>query len=279
MKIKTVILLLALCVTTGVRAQQNNTGANSKDDKTFIVNGESFVMKLVEGGTFLMGDPSETDSVAESSEKPAHYVMIDSYYIGQTEVHQALWQAVMGSNPSFFKGKNWPVDQATWEECQAFVTKLNQLTGQKFRLPTEAEWEYAARGGRRSKGYKYSGSNTADDVAWYWETSGDGPLSGTWNIDKLYDNNCKTHPVATKQPNELGIYDMSGNVWEWCQDRYGSYSSESQTNPKGPKTGNDRVVRGGSWSSMATGCRVVSRANTPPTFRSFFFGLRLALSR
>lgn len=231
-----------------------------KSLQTFTVNGVSFRMIRVEGGTFQMGATSEQDSYADD-EKPVHSVTLSSYYIGQTEVTQALWQAVMGSNPSRFSGSNLPVEKVSWEDCQTFITRLNQLTGQKFRLPTEAEWEYAARGGKNSKGYKYSGSNTLGDVAWYTDNSGS-----------------KTHPVATKQANELGLYDMSGNIWEWCQDWKGSYSSSSQTNPTGPSSGFDRVNRGGGWNDGARYCRASYRSNNAPSFRFFSLGLRLALS-
>ena len=229
---------------------------------TYTVNGVSFTMIGVEGGTFTMGSP-DSDTDAEDNEKPAHQVKLSSYYIGETEVTQALWQAVMGSNPSEFKGDlQCPVEQVTWNDCQSFINKLNKLTGKNFRLPTEAEWEYAARGGRESKNYKYSGSNSIADVAWYGKNSSD-----------------KTHPVKTKQPNELGIYDMSGNVVEWCSDWYGSYPLSLQTNPTGPSVGSDRVIRWGSWAAgSADVCRVASRSHIYPHYKSSVSGLRLALS-
>ncbi|MDY5125940.1 MAG: SUMF1/EgtB/PvdO family nonheme iron enzyme [Prevotella sp.] len=227
-------------------------------NKTFTVKGVTFTMVAVEGGTFMMGATSEQGGDAYDDEKPVHQVTLSSYYIGQTEVTQALWEAVMGKNPSGFKRNNKPVEQVSWDDCQDFVIKLNQLTGKRFRLPTETEWEYACRGGKKSRGYKYSGSNTIKDVAWY-------------------DGN-KTHPVATKSPNELGIYDMSGNVWEWCQDRYGSYSSAAQTNPTGVSSGTYRVIRGGSWLNSARRFRSSYRSKNPPDFRVDCLGLRLALS-
>ena len=229
-------------------------------NQLFTVNGVSFEMVRVEGGTFTMGATSEQGVDAWKDEKPSHQVTLSSYMIGKTEVTQALWQAVMGSNPSYFKGSNLPVEQVSWEDCQTFIRKLNAITGKNFRLPTEAEWEFAARGGNKSRGFKYSGSNTIDDVAWYDDNSAD-----------------KTHPVATKAPNELGIYDMTGNVWEWCSDRYGSYSSSSQYNPTGPNSGSDRVYRGGCWDYGAWSCRVSNRINRDPTDPSSFLGLRLAL--
>ena len=166
----------------------------------------------------------------------------------------------MGSNPSYSKGENKPVEEVSWEDCQEFIRKLNTITGENFKLPTEAQWEYAARGGNRSRGYKYAGSNSIGDVAWYADNSG-----------------LQTHNVATKQPNELGIYDMSGNVEEWCRDWYGAYSSASQTDPTGPATGSLRVDRGGCWASGARGYRVSSRDSGSPGGSNFILGLRLAL--
>ncbi len=220
-------------------------------------------MVYVEGGTFTMGATSEQGSDADSDEKPAHSVTLSSYYIGKYEVTQAEWKAVMGSNPSNFTGDdNLPVECVSWNDCQEFIKKLNAKTGLKFRLPTEAEWEYAARGGNKSRGFKYAGSNNIADVAWYQGNNG----SKT------------THAVGTKQPNELGLYDMSGNVWEWCGDWNGSYSSASQTNPMGASSGSDRVIRGGSWYSNARYCRVSRRNFNFPDCRSINLGLRLVLS-
>ena len=243
----------------------------------YTANGVSFKMIRVEGGTFTMGATAEQGDDAYGSEKPAHSVTLSSYSIGETEVTQELWEAVMGSNPSYFKGSNLPVENVSWYDCQTFVQKLNEMTGRRFRLPTEAEWEYAARGGSKCRGYKYSGSNQADDVAWYWENSGDRPLSGNWDSDSVIKNNCRTHDVKTKRANELGLYDMSGNVWEWCQDWYGSYSSGSQTNPTGPASGSYRVDRGGSWRYDARHCRSSYRDSFTPSYRLDYVGLRLAL--
>ena len=229
-------------------------------NQIFTVNGVSFTMIAVEGGTFPMGATSEQGSDADSDEKPVHSVTLSDYYIGETEVTQELWTAVMGNNPSYYKGNNKPVEQVSWNDCQEFVKKLNQLTGKNFRLPTEAEWEYAARGGNKSQGYKYSGSNTLGDVAWYGDNS-----------------SSQTHEVKTKQANELGIYDMSGNVWEWCQDWSGSYSSSSQTNPTGPSSGSYRVYRGGGWHGSARYCRVSLRGGYYPDGSSGNLGLRLSL--
>ena len=230
------------------------------DGIMFSIGNVRFEMVRVEGGTFTMGATAEQGSDADSDEKPTHQVTLSSYSIGKTEVTQALWQAVMGSNPSYFKGSNLPVECVSWEDCKTFIRKLNALTGKNFRLPTEAEWEFAARGGNKSRGYKYSGSNTLSNVAWYDD-----------NISN------KTHLIATKAPNELGIYDMTGNVDEWCSDWYGSYSSSSQYNPIGPSSGSNRVYRGGSWGNFAWNCRVSNRGNSYPAGRNYGLGLRLAL--
>jgi len=232
------------------------------EGETFTVNGVTFTMVAVEGGTFTMGATAEQGSDAYDDEKPAHEVTLSSFSIGQTEVTQELWQAVMGSNPSRFSGDlSRPVESVSWNDCQTFITQLNEMTGKQFRLPTEAEWEFAARGGNLSQGYKYAGSNTIGDVAWYFSNS-----------------SYTTHPVATKAPNELGLYDMTGNVWEWCQDWYGAYSSVAQTNPTGPTSGSRRVNRGGSWGSGARYCRVSNRYNyLNPSDASDYRGLRLAL--
>ena len=195
-----------------------------------VKKGISIDMVRVEAGTFTMGATPEMKDPYED-EKPTHRVTLtNDYYMGKYEVTQALWQTVMGNNPSNFKGDNLPVEKVSWDDCQEFISKLNRITGKTFRLPTEAEWEYAARGGNKSRGYQYSGSNNLLDVAWFRDNSGS-----------------KTHAVGTKQPNELGIYDMSGNVCEWCHDWYGAYSSSSQVNPTGANSGSYRVIRGGSW--------------------------------
>ena len=206
-----------------------------------------------------MGCTSEQGNDCESDEKPAHQVTLSDFYIGKYEVSQKQWKTIMGSNPSYFSNcDNCPVEQVSWNDIQEFIKKLNQKTGKSYRLPTEAEWEYAARGGAQSRGYKYSGSNNLGDVGWYGENSGN-----------------KTHPVGQKKANELGIYDMSGNVWEWCNDRYGSYSSSSQQNPQGSNSGTNRILRGGSWSRNAKCCRVSYRIIGSRGDRS---GFRLVVS-
>ena len=237
----------------------------TNNPNTFTVNGVSFEMVYVEGGSFDMGATTEQGSDAYDSEYPVHSVTLSDYYIGRCEVTQELWLAVMGSWPgtapsnSYGVGANYPAYYISWNDCQEFVAELNRLTGRTFRLPTEAEWEYAARGGNKSRHYKYSGSSNIDDVAWYWNNSG------------------KTHAVGTKSPNELGIYDMSGNVYEWCSDWYGSYSAGAQTNPQGPSSGTYRVLRGGSWNYNASYCRVSNRNYNDPDFSFNGLGLRLVL--
>lgn len=217
-------------------------------------------MVYVEGGTFTMGATSEQGSDAESDEKPIHQVTLSSFSIGKYEVTQEEWEAVMGNNPSSFKGAKRPVEHVSWSDCHQFIRKLRTLTGKNFRMPTEAEWEYAARGGNKSRGYKYSGSNILDDVGWYDSNS-----------------SSSTHDVGQLDPNELGLYDMSGNVWEWCADWYGSYDSNSQSNPGGPSSGSNRVRRGGSWYCHAGCCRVSYRNYYSPGRAYRDLGLRLAL--
>lgn len=215
-------------------------------------------MVLVEGGTFTMGlDEAETEHAYET---PKHEVVLDSYKIGKYEVTQELWEAVTGENPSIFKGKELPVENVSWKEVQNFIKRLNKLTGKVYRLPTEAEWEYAARGGNKSKKYAFVGGNETDNIAWHFDNS-EG----------------HTHNVGLISPNELGLYDMGGNVSEWTQDWFGHYSIKSLKNPKGPKSSDiGKVFRGGNWSVLLMynhpGCRFVSN----PSFKSSTIGLRLA---
>lgn len=235
----------------------------------------TFRMKKVKAGTFQMGKDAGGNDVT-----PVHTVTLTKdYYIGETEVTQALWYAVMGLTPTsdgdkwnstYKQGDEYPAYRMSYEDCDVFLKQLNKLTGKKFRFPTEAEWEYAAKGGCDSKGYIYAGSNTIDDVAWYSVNSYD---VGTSNV------NYGTHEVKIKQPNELGLYDMSGNVWEWCSDWYDSYSSSVQTNPKGADAGTatNRVFRGGCWSRPAPYCSCVMRGNNLPSYRQSGVGLRLAM--
>ena len=229
------------------------------DNKTY-----GYMIRVPEG-SFLMGS-NDCDR-----EQPPHMVTVSTFYIGETEVTQELWKAVMGDNPSNFKkGGNYPVENVSWNDCQTFIKKLNEKTGKKFRLPTEAEWEFAARGGK-SGGTKYSGSDNLSEVAWY----------GYWddNDKNRTITTTTTMPVAQKKPNSLGIYDMSGNVWEWCNDWYASdyYKNSPSNNPQGPSSGSYRVLRGGSWSYNADLCRVALRNGYRPDYGNYFNGLRLAL--
>ena len=241
-------------------------------------------MVKVEGGTFTMGATAEQGSDYDSDELPTHQVTLSDYYIGKYEVTQQLWEYVMsysgtcadgssmsayasdvwlGSDPSssYGVGDYYPAYYVSYYDIvDIFLPRLNKITGRTYRLPTEAEWEFAARGGKQSKGYKYSGSDNIGVVAWYTGNSGG-----------------KTHQVGTKEPNELGIYDMSGNVWEWCGDWYGSYSSSAQTNPTGPSSGSYRVLRGGSWGNIAGGCRVSYRGSYFPSSRYSNYGFRVVL--
>ncbi len=233
---------------------------NAKEILTFTVNGVSFQMIRVEGGTFTMGAMA-SDNQAHDNEKPAHQVTLTyDYYMGQTEVTQALWKAVLGNNPSTMIGDELPVNDISWEDADAFAKRLSELTGCSFHLPTEAEWEFAARGGNKSKGYLYAGSNTLNNVAW-WNSNSKGT----------------THDVGTKQPNELGIYDMSGNVWEWCSDWLGNYSAEALVNPTGPATGKYHVYHGGSWKTGSDFCRISYRRRTLDGYIKETVGLRVAL--
>lgn len=215
-------------------------------------------MVFVEGGTFTMGfDPDETEHVYET---PKHEITLHDFKIGKYEVTQALWQTVMGNNPSLFRGENLPVENVSWHDVQQFIKKLNKLTGKHYRLPTEAEWEFAARGGNMSENYLYIGGDEIDKTAWHFN-----------NSDKC------SHPVGSLGFNELGIYDMAGNVSEWTQDWFEHYSDKPQTNPKGAKSSNiGKVFRGGSWAILMTynspSCRHVS----DPTFRAPYIGFRLA---
>lgn len=250
-----------LVVNKKITVKKNDKDINIRllfdfENKFITVNGISFEMIAVEGGGFIMGATPEQDEYAEKDEKPTHNVILNDYYIGKFEVTKALWNAVMEKEPSI----NVPMDNVSWDDCQEFLNKINKITGLVFRLPTEAEWEFAARGGKKCKGYKYSGGNSLKNVGWY--------VLNSSNI---------TQTVGTKSPNELGIYDMSGNVYEWCQDYYGKYMDEEQTNPVGPIQGAERVRRGGSWFNEANDCRVSYRSSLAPTIRSSNSGFRLVL--
>lgn len=230
------------------------------DRINFTIKGVHFTMKKVEGGTFKMGATKEQKK-PQVYEIPVRNVTLSDYFIGETEVTQALWAAIMGSVPSKFGSKDFPVRSVSWEDCQRFVYKLRQLTGLNFRLPTEAEWEYAARGGKMSKKYIYSGGNNPKTLAWYKKTSED-----------------MIHLVKIKLPNELGLYDMSVNVWEWCQDWHGKYPTYDETDPQGAETGETKVLRGGSTGNDDYYLRVSCRGENDPLLKNGVVGLRLALT-
>jgi len=203
-------------------------------------------MIFVEGGSFTMGC---SDDECQGSDLPAHEVILNSFKIAKYPVTQEDWISVMGNNPCRIDMEKQPVNNVNWYDAQSFIKKLNALTGKNYRLPTEAEWEYAARGGNKSQGYKYSGSNNIDEVAWYDLNSGN-----------------RYHPVGEKMPNELGIYEMSGNMWEWCSDWYGPYEDHSQTNPIGPDDGTLKTIRGSCFMLPSYACRVACRGRTTPSF-------------
>jgi len=268
------------CGGKAVSAQQAQTGAEGAETKSgahvnvsaktaapsaavmAVVN--NIDMVLVKGGTFTMGSDAPIELDCCTNGRPAHSVTLDDYYIGAFAVTQKLWVAVMGGNPSFFRGDDLPVEQVSWNDAHQFIEKLNALTGKKYRLPTESEWEYAARGGEKSNGYKYAGGNDLNEVAWYTGNGGG-----------------KTNAVGSKKPNELLIYDMSGNVWEWVYDRHTSkYDPEPKTNPRGPEKGDYRVLRGGSWADRSRDdyFRADYRNYSSPNDQGYFYGFRLALT-
>lgn len=239
--------------------ESNETTGNTDPAPTPTISEQiAAQMVFVEGGTFTMGQTvvaqtetraasdREDDDLPRTDELPAHEVTVSDFYISKYEITQELWTAVMGDNPSYFEGENLPVESMTWNDIQQFLAKLNALTGENYRLPTEAEWEYAARGGKKSQGYRYSGGDNIDDVAWYGENSPE-----------------MICPVGGKKPNELGLYDMSGNAFEWVFDWYGAYTATAKVNPKGPSSGTYHVLRGGSWKHSSNGCRVSFRTRIP----------------
>jgi len=259
---KDVMCFFFLCICCLLTNCQRKSGDNTIVQSTETVNNNlDFEMIEVQGGTITIGCTPEQGGDCREAEKPAHLVKVSDFFIGKYEVTQAQWKAVMGGNPSYFKGDNLPVEQVSWHDILEFMDRLNTLTGKLYRLPTEAEWEFAARGGLNSKGYKYSGSNTVGEIAW------------------IESNSTKTtHPVGSKLPNELGIYDMSGNVMEWCSDWLGQYTEGGKVNPKGANIGTLRVGRGGSWNSLERVVRISARSGNNPDSRAMNLGFRLAYS-
>lgn len=248
---KNVIVFLILINTFSVKAQE----------VTYSVKGVEFTMVKIPAGEFRMGTSKEKDTEAEEQEMPSHRVVLSPYQIGKYEVTQELWVAVMGKNPSKWQDSHKPVEDISWYDCQKFIKKLNKLTGGSFRLPTEAEWEYAARGGNKSQDYKYSGSNNIDEVAWYGENSGKGP-----------------HKVGLKKSNEVGLYDMSGNIMEWCKDGERTYNGFWYDDPEGKLIKNFMCpcVRGGFWDLDAKDCRNTCRSAIGADYKSPGIGFRLA---
>jgi len=232
----------------------------SKEEKATHIQKLIEDMVSIKGSTFTMGCLGGRDGICGYDEI-TYKVTLSDFKIGKFEVTQGQWEAIMGENPSYFKNcSNCPVEDVSWNDAQDFIQKLKQETGFSFRLPTEAEWEFAARGGMQSKKYKYAGSNDLSQVAWYGKNSKN-----------------KTHIVGEKNANELGLFDMSGNVWEWCEDGYENYSGSPKVNPKEPNTEASPVLRGGSWFSTTTSvCRVVLRSFNLPTYRTAYVGFRLA---
>ena len=269
-------IMMIVCITIFILIGCKDVSDDMNENINVEVKGVTFTMIKVNGDTFYMGAQNDNpngynyDEEAEAFETPVHQVTLSDYYIGETEVTQELWLAIMGKWPdSSFEnqpntahglGNDFPVYYINWNDCQNFILALNKITGRTFRLPTEAEWEYAARGGDMSNGYKYSGSNNIDDVAWY-----------------IFNSNITAHPVGQKSVNELEIYDMSGNVEEWCQDWYDDYNDNNQINPTGPSCGSCRILRGGSWLFDKNICRTSHRGILSPHFRFSEIGFRLVL--
>lgn len=230
---------------------------------TFTVNGVTFSVQKVHPGTFLMGPIEGDNDYFPDTELPVHQVTLtQAYFIGTTEVTQALYETVMGTNPSYFNGSNLPVERVSYYDALAFCDSLSELLGKTFTLPTEAQWEYAARGGgiTGQSSYLYSGSNNIDEVAWYRDNSG-----GT------------THPVGQKKMNGLGLYDMSGNVSEWVLDWSAPYTADAVTDPTGPEDGLYRELRYGNWDCIPRSCRISTRSNLSPELKMNYLGFRVVM--
>ncbi len=248
-------------VTNSTSSHKSCTTRTAEDGSRIVtINEVSFSMKPVEGGKFFMGGTSEQIN-ADPDEYPIHEVELSSFFMSETPITQELYATVMGTNPSRFNtNPQHPVENVTWHDCHRFIKKLNEITGFKFRLPTEAEWEFAARGGRKTQHFQYAGSANVHEVAWFERNS-----------------DTSTHPVKSKLPNELGIYDLSGNVWEWCFDWKGDYTAMEQTNPEGPEEGTERINRGGAWFSSERTCRLSNRNANLPNHKNMMLGFRIVL--
>ena len=260
------VVLVFLLAEKPLHAQ--NHAYLQESDTVIKVQNVEFGMVFVRGGEFVQGAAKSVGKVSKTGANPSHKVVVGNYFIGQTEVTQGLWKAVMGEEVTLWGGwrshgygDDYPVYHVRWTDVQTFIARLNALTGMQFRLPTEAEWEYAARGGATGGHTRYAGGLRLADWAWY-QKNGEG----------------RTHPVAQKRPNALGLYDMSGNVWEWCGDWYANYPVETQVNPQGPASGEEKVVRGGGWGSVARHCSVMHRDANVPSHMFDGLGFRLALS-
>ena len=270
------IILIFLLLTTSFSCSQQESESHPLQECHISINGETIEMVLVEGGTFDMGCTPEQEKDASENEKPAHSETVQSFYIGKYEVTQKLWNAVLGNenNHSYNTGcEDCPVENVSWDDVQAFIARLTILTQKKFRLPSDIEWEYAARGGTRSKGYKYSGSNNINEVGWYIENYQDKPCG----------EKKTTHAVGLKQSNELGLYDMSGNVWEWCNNLYQKeyIQNDKEVHTGWPFPGTHlyfrRILRGGSWGGEAIGCRVSYIDYDFDKYKDEYGGFRLVL--
>lgn len=259
------IIVSVLILLTSCRSEKYLLSVD--ETRKFSVKEVNFTMVRVEGGTFLMGATPEQGLFVEADERPVHLVTVNGFYMAETEVTQELWEAVMDYNPCVIRNAQNPVENITWNDCQVFLERLNRLTGEKFRLPTEAEWEFAARGGNKSKGYKYSGSNNIDEVAWYDKEC------ENHDFVKVFD----VHPVKTKKSNELCLYDMSGNVREFCQDCYVEYGEEDADDSDVNFSDCEHVIRGSSWASCPSDCRISVRDPIDLDEHYYTLGLRLAL--
>lgn len=257
------ILLLWASALAPLHAKPKDQVPDSLQVLHFEVNGVAFCMPRVEGGVFLMGGTREQHREQLSTDLPVHTVALNAYYIGQTEVTQALWKAVV-PEWEFVEEiylPHFPICYVSWHDCQEFVRRLDSITGMPFRMPTEAEWEFAARGGNKSKGYRFAGGNIVDSISWGLRNAG-----------------FRKHEVGQKKPNELGLYDMTGNVSEWCSDWYAPYHIGTEPNPQGPSTGDEKIMRGSSYSNCQENSFISHRYMSNPAESNNYCGLRLALT-